>query len=190
MKGTWEEELINAAKVRGLAVPSVDLHVRGDTMTWPDLSADLEDYKADYGKYPDVLLLDSADDIMPYGTFKSEWEALKGAYKHLRRLAHDKKLRVWTSGQLTKESIEKARVNLRHIGASFAKAQLSHYVLGFAQTQQDREHEDGPKIQLYVLKDSLHGTPGVWLECAASFGNGESGYPGFDVEYTHGLTVA
>lgn len=190
IKSSYADELNIAARRRHQAVPSADIDVRGETMTWPDLMSDLEDYKDQHGKYPDVLLLDSADDIAPLQKRAAGWEQLREAFTFLRmEIAIAKDICVWTSGQLTRDAVEKARVSLRNIGDAFAKAQKSHYVLGLSQTQQDREDIDGPMMNLYVLKDSLHGTAGGWLKCAVMFGHGDNGYPGFEVRQTYGLKV-
>ena len=171
-KGTWEAELRARAKRRGLNDPPVaEISVRDSesASTWPELVADIERYKDANGKYPDLLILDSADDIAPLNKRAAGHEDLKDAFVFLRNLAQEKKIRVWTSGQLTRDAVEKARISLRNIGGAYAKAQKSHYVLGFSQTEDDRIHEDGPKLWMYVLKDSLHGTAGL---PGVSFGRG------------------
>lgn len=187
----WADELLDAAKYRGYQTPPAsDIDIRGGGLTWPELDADLEDYKRQHGKYPDVLILDSADDIQPEDAKRPIHEQLKQAFTRLRRMAQQKRIRVWTSGQLNRESVERAKVNLRQIGDAFAKAQRSHYVLAFAQTQQQRTHVDGAKMEMFVLKDSLYGTTGATLELAPEFGPGhpkETGYPGFLVEKAYGV---
>ena len=189
IKQPWQDELQAAAERRGVLVPAADIDVRGDTLTWPELVADLDAYREERGKYPDLLLLDSADDIAPLRQRDSQWLQLLEAFAFLRAQAQEKGLRVWTSGQLAKEAVDKGRVSLRQIGHAFAKAQKSHYVLGFAQTPQDLEFDEGPQIHLYVLKDTIHGTRGAALRCTAEFGRGENGYPGFEVESVKGLPV-
>ena len=192
IKGDWGTEVLRAAQTYGLpAAPPTQIDIRGDMITWPGLIADLEECKATNGKYPDLLLLDSADDIVPLHQRDRTHEQLKDAFVFMRtEIAQRRRIRTWTSGQLNREAVEKARVNLKNIGDAFAKAQKSHYVLGMSQTQQDREHIDGPKLSIYVLKDSNHGTAGASLECAAMFGHGNDGYPGFEVERTHHLPGA
>lgn len=189
--GKWGDELLAAAKLHGYTTPPAkDIDIRGGGLTWPELEADLEDYKRQHGKYPDVLILDSADDIQPDDAGRPIHEQLKQAFTRLRRIAQQKRIRVWTSGQLNRESVERAKVNLRQIGDAFAKAQRSHYVLAFAQTQQQRTHVDGAKMEMFVLKDSLYGTTGATLELAPEFGPGhpkETGYPGFLVEKAYGV---
>lgn len=186
---TWAEELAEAAARNKMAtVPQFSIDVRGDSITWPDLTSDLEAYKQATGHYPDVLLLDSADDVAPFGNYKTTWESLKAAFTFMRlNIAKDKGIRVWTSGQLTRESVDKARTSLKNIGDAFAKAQKSHYVLGFAQTQTQRVEEPHPLVNLYVLKDSLHGTVGGTLELSVDFGRGDNGFPGFTEERTFDL---
>lgn len=183
--GTWDDELRRAARVRGVPVPASVIDVRSGSKTWPDILNDLEEHKAEFGKYPDVLFLDSADDVAPLTKADSLHESLRAVFVFLRAQAQEKKIRIWTTGQLNREAVEKARVSLRYIGDAFAKAQKSHYVIGFAQTDTDRNDVDGPIIQVYGLKDSLYGSTGLWLECKAMFGRGANGYPGFEVLHNH-----
>ena len=188
--GTWAEEIVDKTKRNGLSQPPASyIDIRNDAQTWPEVVAALEEFKREQGKYPGLLLLDSADDVAPIKTRDAQWQQLLEAFTFLRKLAQEKRIRIWTSGQLTRESVERARVNLRHIGNAFAKAQRSHYVLGFAQTDEDRRNDMGTKMSVYVLKDSLHGTGGGWLECEVEFGHGNNGYPGWRVDTTHGLPV-
>lgn len=186
----WVTELTRAARNRKREIPMADIDIRNSEQTWPAIMAYLEEYKVFWGKYPDVLMLDSADDVAPLANAgDQQWQQLTEAYTFLRRQAQHLKIRIWSTAQLKQEAVEKARVSLKHIGYAFGKAQKAHYVLGLAQTEQDKNHIEGPKIQLYVLKDSLHGTTGGHLECAARFGFGQNGYPGYSVEYTHNLPI-
>jgi replicative DNA helicase len=192
LKGTWDAELTKAAKRRKLTDPPVaeiDIRDGESALTWPELSADLEAYKDEHGKYPDVLILDSADDIAPINKRAAGHEDLKDAYIYLRNLAQEKKLRVWTSGQLTRDAVAKARVSLRQVGGAYAKAQKVHYVIAFSQTEDEKTHPDGPFITIDVLKDSLHGTTGALLEARTEFGRGINGFPGIEVTQSHNLPI-
>ena len=191
---SWPVELADAARKRdnnkGVPVPTSSFDVRGGDMTWPDLEADLEEYKMAKGKYPDLLILDSADDIRPINPDRALHEQLKTAYTRLRSIAKNKDIAIWSSGQLNRESVEKARVNLKQIADAFAKAQRVHYVLAFTQTQKEREAVGGARMHMYVLKDSLYGTVGADFELKPYFGPGnpkEEGYPGFFVELAENL---
>lgn len=187
---SWDVELTRAYKRRGLSkVPNSDIDIRGGSQSWAGLTSDLDTYQRQWGKYPEVLLLDSADDLAPITKREKTYEQLKDAYTYMRALAYEKQIRIWTSGQLNREAVERARVSLRNIGDSFAKAQRSHYVLGFAQTEENKLHDDGPQMQLYVLKDSLHGTAGAHLSLATMFGRGKNGYAGYEITQTSGMPV-
>lgn len=186
----WQDELLNTGQnLYGLNIPpGSDIDIRTEPQTWPEIMSDLEQYKRDWGKYPDVLMLDSADDVAPLSeSDQAEHAQLKKTFTWLRDQTMSKNLRVWTSAQLTRDAVEKAYVNLKNIGGAYAKAQKSHYVLGFAQTDHQRNDPAGPKMMLYVLKDSLHGTGHGALELKANFGFGGNGYPGYEVLDTQGL---
>lgn len=184
----WPDELKHAAKRQGLNNPPDFLFdVRGDSLTWPDFLSDMEDFKAQHAAYPDLVLLDSADDIAPLEKRERTYEQLRDAFTRLRQVTIEKKLRVWTTGQATRDAVDKARLSLRNVGDAFAKAQRCHYVLGFSQTDQDRKDVNGPRVQMYVLKDSLHGTTGARLTLGVEWGHGDDGYPGLDVVDVTGL---
>lgn len=180
LTGDFDQEFAKVAQQEGFTLPMKwHLDIRNGSMTWPGLAADLDEYKAEHGKYPDLLLLDSADDIAPIRGRDQLHVELRDAFVYLRQeIAEARRIRVWTSAQLNRDAVEKARVSLKNIGDAYAKAQKAHYVIGFAQTDADLEDVDGPIIRIYVLKDSLHGTRGGFLLGTAEWGRGRDGFPG------------
>lgn len=200
---TWDKEFAAAALRHGLLPTQVgDFEVRNDFASWGDLVAGLGRYKRDHGKYPDVLMLDSADDIAPPGTHEKEYQGLKAMFVALRLLAQRLNIAIWSTGQLSRDSltanqkkgtgptptvsiVERALVSLKYIGDSFAKAQKSHYVVGLSQTEAEKNDMNGARANVYVLKDSLHGTTKAHLEVGVQYGNGDNGFAGFTVDKTH-----
>jgi hypothetical protein len=192
---TWTDALIRQGKMLGIDPANTgDFEVRNDFATWGDLTGGLERYKDEHGQYPDILLLDSADDIAPMNKTAKAWESLREAYVYLRQLAAAKQMVIWSTGQLNRESISMAvksqgntHASLRVIGDSFAKAQKSHYVLALSQTDNQRNNISGPKLSMHVLKDSLHGSTGSVLEVDAGYGQGDNGYASFAIEKIYNL---
>lgn len=206
LKLRWRKEIAAKAQLEGVNLSTLgSLEVRMRNMGIAELEQELEEYKTEHGHYPGLLLLDSPDDFGALDTKKSSnYEILRDTYTFLRRLALEKDLHVWTTGQLNRTAVEAARVSLKMIGDSFAKAQRCHYVLGFSQTDAEaggRKDDDPrpghgkakfqPKMSLYILKDSLHGTNGVWFELDIEYGRavGGNGYPGFAIKKAHNTTV-
>ncbi len=182
-----DEEWARAMRENGVSEIRGDVQVQGGPLTWPELREDLDHFKEKNGRYPGLLLLDSADDLHMPGKWTAEWQALKALYRDLRSMAQELRVPIWTSAQLTREAVDKARVNLRHIGGAFAKAQLCHYVLGVAKAQDETLSE--PQLYVYILKDSLHGTQGAALQCKAAFGEGDNGYPYLEMLHAQGLPI-
>ena len=121
---------------------------------------------------------------------RARWEELRDIFTTLRsEVAQRRRIPVWTTGQTTREAVDKAKVSLRHVGDAFAKAQRAHYVLGLAQGEKERDAEDGPHMNVYVLKDTLHGTRGGWLRCFTTFGRGGDGFAGLETLATYSLPV-
>lgn len=164
---------------RNRQLNGADIEVRGGTKTVADLLLDLEELDRE-GRRPHVILLDSADDLVPRRTYQTLYMTQGELYADLRRLALDASIPIWTSTQATKEAIERARISLKHIGDSFWKARRAHYVLGFSQTEQERNEPFGPYMSLSILKDSEHGTAGRQFQLRPQFGRGGDGFPGFE----------
>jgi KaiC/GvpD/RAD55 family RecA-like ATPase len=120
LNGTWAEELEFAHLSRGKTTPPPGpIEIHNDASTWPEVEAKLERFKDTNGKYPDVLLLDSADDVAFRVKTDKRYEGLLDVFVYQRNLAHEKNMAIWTTAQLNRESVEKARVNLRMIGDAF-----------------------------------------------------------------------
>ena len=189
----WRESLDRMARQRGFAAaPTVDIDVRTGLMTVRDLIHELDEYERENGQMPGLLLLDSADELASGHKKQATWEEIRDIFTTLRgEIAHKRRLAVWTTGQATREAVDKAVISLKHVGASFAKAQRAHYVLGLAQSGKEAESDalGDPQINVYVLKDTLHGTRGGWLRCTARFGRGGDGYAGLETNEVYKLPV-
>jgi len=187
----WQAELLRASKGRHMKEPpTADIDVRTGLMTIRDLIHDIDQYIAETGQPPGLVVLDSADELVPERQKRQGWEELKEIFTTLRgEVAQGREVPIWTTGQATREAVDKARISLKHVGASFAKAQKAHFVLGLAQTDQERDDVEGPWMNVFVLKDTHHGTTGGWLRCTATFGRGDNGFPGLEVHSTKGLPV-
>lgn len=149
----------------------------GSDMTTTSLRLDLEQMERD-GKHVDLVFLDSADDMSAGSKVKEDWLRQENIYHALRQLALRVGIPIWTSTQAKQTAVEKARIGLQHVGRSFAKAQRGHFVIALAQTSAQREDPLGPLVGVFIIKDSEHGSPGLWREMQTTFGKGH-GYPGF-----------
>lgn len=128
----------------------------------------------------DLVLLDSADDMVPRQTYPSLYLSQGEVYSDiLLDICHGLHIPVWTSVQLNREGVEKARVNLRHIGDSFKKVQRSTLCLGISQSREEEDFYVGPLVKINVLKDTQHGAKGNWWRFITKFGRGSKGWPGF-----------
>jgi hypothetical protein len=129
----------------------------------------------------DLVLLDSADDISPRQTYNNLYLAQGEVYSDiLLDICHGMNLPVWTTVQLNKDAVEKARVSLRHIGDSFKKIQRATLCIGMSQTREEEDFYLGPVVKLVVLKDTQHGAKGRWWRYITTFGRGSKGWPGFN----------
>lgn len=181
--------LLKAADEQGEELgANAGIEVRDGSMPILGLPAELETFKETHGAYPGLLLLDDPADLAPPGRFEKGYEGFRASWTYLRmNVAKELGIPVWCVGQANSAAVDKARVSLRNIGDAFAKAQKSHYVLGIAQTEEQQRDQEGKKMNLHILKDSLHGTTGAELLVEPHWGSGDNGYPGLDVLKTRGL---
>lgn len=129
----------------------------------------------------DLVLLDSADDISPRQNYPNLYLAQGEVYSDiLRDICHTMHFPVWTSVQLNREAVERAKVSLKHIGDSFKKVQRSTLCVALSQSVEEEGFYLGPVIKLWVLKDTEHGAKGLWHRYVTKFGRGFKGWPGFD----------
>jgi hypothetical protein len=129
----------------------------------------------------DLVLLDSADDISPRQSYSNLYLSQGEVYSDiLLDICHGMNLPVWTSVQLNRDAVERARVNMRHIGDSFKKLQRSTLCIALSQSREEEDFYLGPVVKLLVLKDSQHGAKGMWYRYILKFGRGAKGWPGFD----------
>lgn len=154
-----------------------EILVRTGRKTVHDLTLDLEQARRD-GAVPDLILLDSADDLVVEKTTRQDWLDQGRIYEGLRHFVVREGVPLWTSTQADRTAVEKARISLKNMGRSFIKAQRAHFVVGLAQTEEQRLDPMGPLMSVLILKDSEWGSPGKWKEMRVTFGAG-SGWPEF-----------
>lgn len=130
---------------------------------------------------PDIVLIDSADDFKSKGKYDNLYLSQGEVYKDmLLTICHDMNMPLWTSVQLNRESIEKGRVNLKHIGDSFQKAQRATLVIGLSQTLDEAGYVLGNMMKLLCMKDTQHGAQGQWWRHIVKFGKGPRGWPAYN----------
>ncbi|KKN83789.1 hypothetical protein LCGC14_0294420 [marine sediment metagenome] len=129
----------------------------------------------------DLVLLDSADDITARQTYPNLYLSQGEVYSDiLLDICHSMNLPVWTSVQLNREAVEKARISLKHIGDSFKKVQRATLCVGLSQAREEADFYLGPLVKLVVLKDSQHGAQGQWWRYLTSYGRGAKGWPAYN----------
>ena len=159
----------------GLGLDRAVLHVDDGIETFADLKARLDEEQFD------VVLLDSADDMVPAGKHDSAYSALGEIYTDIAtKLCQQMELAVWTSTQAVRSAMDKKSIGLADMGDSWKKAQRAHRVLGLSQTEEELDDLIGPIVKLWVLKDTISGTRGIRRRYHTRFGKGQDGYPGFE----------
>jgi hypothetical protein len=160
-----------------LGIDRGDIKIRTGRKSVADLTLDLEQLRRD-GWVPELILLDSADDLIVEHSSRQDWLDQGKIYEGLRHFVVREGVPLWTSTQADRTAVEKARISLKNIGRSFIKAQRAHFVVALAQTEEQRLDPAGPLMSVMILKDSEWGSPGKWKELKVFFGSG-SGWPQF-----------
>lgn len=172
---TIVQDVLEFRERNGITRGSLTIEDGEDIRTVADLRRRLQEENVD------LVLLDSADDLMPSRQYVKTYEALGDIYTSLRLdVCQQLNLPVWTTVQLNRDAVEKARISLKYIGDSFKKAQRAHLVLGMGQSPDEESHFMGPLVKLVILKDTEHGSRGWWKRFRSMFGRGVKGWPGFE----------
>ncbi len=173
------DQLVTFREKNGLTKGSLVIDDGANIHTVADLERRLEVENID------LVLLDSADDLVPAKQYSKQYEGYHEIYRDLRiNVCQGLGYPLWTTVQLNRDAVEKAKVSLKHIGDAFAKAQRAHLVLGMSQTTDELSDPMGPKVKLWILKDTEHGSKGMWSLQRTMFGRGSDGWPGFVHEPT------
>jgi hypothetical protein len=175
------------AQIREMAcLDQADILIREGLGTLGMLKADL-DQLARNGWVPDLLMLDSADDMPAGEKHDKEYQIHSSNYRALRNhFAQTRRLAVWTTCQTNRDGVDKGKIRLSYIGESYDKAKKAHLIVGIAQTEQEKQAPFAPHLRLVVLKDSLHGATGNSWGFNAMFGRGDMGWPELEPD-TEGL---
>ena len=170
---TIAQDLLDLRSKRGLTRASVV--IEDGVRTVVDLRRRLEEQDVD------IVLLDSADDISPKQNYPNLYLAQGEVYSDiLLDICHGMNIPVWTSVQLNRDAVEKARINLRHIGDSFKKVQRATLCIGLSQSVEEETFYMGPITKMSILKDSGHGAKGLWHRYITTYGRGANGWPGYN----------
>lgn len=168
--------------------PHAGIEVRDGNIPIAALEKEFEEFKELHGFYPGMLAIDDPADMIPPGKHEKDYQGIRATFVHLRTIAKKYNVPVCVVGQAKQSAIELAYISLKHIGDAFAKAQKSHYVIGLSQTDMQKISRDGPRMNVYILKDSLHGTTGGRIMVEPMWGHGGNGYPGLHTIRSNNLT--
>ena len=90
------------------------------------------------GNRPDLLIIDSADDMIPSrGSSDKHYEDMDKVYLGLIQIAEEYNLVLWTSSQANRDAMEADIVTLRMVGDSLKKVQRASFVVALCQTFQE-----------------------------------------------------
>ena len=140
------------------------------------------DLRADLLASPfDMLIVDGDDMMRPRRRYDNRYMEYYDIYEGLRTFTEQEHVALWVSAQATRDAIDRAQTSLKYVGDSFWKARKAYFVLGLAQDRIEHK-QDLPPMHVVVLKDSVYGSKGMRIVLQPTFGQGDSGWPGF-VQY-------
>jgi len=90
------------------------------------------------GNRPDVLIVDSADDMIPNsGNTDRPYADMDQVYLGLIQIAEEYNVVLWTSSQANRDAMEAETVTLRMVGDSLKKVQRASFVVALCQSFQE-----------------------------------------------------
>lgn len=107
----------------------------------------------------EVVVIDYGDLVEGQG--HEDWIALGRVFEELCRMAEDYKIVLITGSQATREAMSARSLNLAHVGRSFRKVQVAHYVIALSSTP--NEQEKG-LVRVFLLKNKF-GKKGMGFTC-------------------------
>jgi replicative DNA helicase len=88
--------------------------------------------------YPDVILVDYADLLVPSRAMGSSYDEMGLIYRDLRRMAIELLCAVWTASQTNRGAVGKKVVTITDLGDSFKKAHEADVILALCQTDEEK----------------------------------------------------
>ncbi len=123
-----------------VAKPSLYIVDIPDRSTSADVIAELNLYRAEFGKYPDIVVLDYVNEMEPVG----EWQGTSDKYKtlgvELRRICRTHNIALITSMQENREGAkkkDKEKSGLENVGESHYFSNVCHLVIHLYQDEAD-----------------------------------------------------
>ena len=118
------------------------------SLTVSGIKALLDRYKM-YGIDIRFIAVDYGDLLVGEGKYRDEHQEQGQVFEDLMRLAEKEDKIVITGAQANRDALAKRIITLKHMGRSFRKAQVAHYVLALSQTE---EEETQSLMRFIVLK--------------------------------------
>jgi archaellum biogenesis ATPase FlaH len=159
-----------ASKIRGIVQElgtqhGEFLHVKyfpSMTLTVAKLKAYIRQLER-IGFYPDVVIVDYADEMLPTVMRDSSYLEMGGIYRELRSLAGELQIVIWTASQTSKGALTKEEFDIDAVADSFQKMFVCDLVLLFCQTKQELKQKRG---RVVIGKSRLGATgPTYKLHC-------------------------
>lgn len=102
--------------------------------------------------YPDVILIDYADEMIPDNKKDSEYESQGNVYRALRNIAKEHKCAIWTASQTTRSALKQQDLDLDVLADSFKKAMIADVMIFVCQTAREKARK---KARFFVGKNRL-----------------------------------
>ncbi len=90
------------------------------------------------GFYPDLVIVDYADLMLPSVSRDSMYEDQGNIYLELIKLAKELRVAVWTAAQTQRGALDKEHIDIDTIAESFKKMMHADLVILFCQTQEEK----------------------------------------------------
>ena len=87
---------------------------------------------------PDVVIVDYADILKPTTFYKEKRHATGETYEHLRGMAGEFEIPVWTASQANRSSLEEEVIDATKVAEAYSKVMIADFVVSVSRKVEDK----------------------------------------------------
>ena len=117
---------------------------------------------------PDVVIVDYADILKPTTFYKEKRHATGETYEHLRGMAGEFEIPVWTASQANRSSLEEEVIDATKIAEDYSKVMTADFVMSISRKVEDKIANTG---RFHVIKNRF-GIDGITFPASINTNTG------------------
>ena len=117
---------------------------------------------------PDVVIVDYADILKPTTFYKEKRHATGETYEHLRGMAGEFEIPVWTASQANRSSLEEEVIDASKVAEDYSKVMTADFVMSISRKVEDKIANTG---RFHVIKNRF-GIDGITFPASINTNTG------------------